>query len=198
MINNATAMTLTQAAELYEKEVDDLPQIHFELGGGAARNRSGLVYENLIRRTCEALSLEPKKNDYKKTEEVDGSCLSNLQVDWHVYRDGEMSKAVESKAYLDACYLKRAVMDFIELENSPEVPDNVEYAIVAGQNACGKEALAYYPAFFNKVTGKKVKIFFLNPARKRSSARAIYNEKARQDFTLDAEVYTEFTEFLTK
>jgi hypothetical protein len=115
-----------------------------------------------------------------------------------VYKEGEMCKAVETKAYLDACYLKRAVMDFIELENSPEVPDNVEYAIVAGQNACGKEALAYYPSFFNKVTGKKVKIFFLNPARKRSSARAIYSEKARQDFTLDAEVYTELTNFLTK
>ena len=55
---------------------------------------------------------------------------------------------------MDACYLKRAVMDFIELEQSPEVPDNVEYAIFAGQNACGKDAFAYYQAFFKKITGK--------------------------------------------
>ncbi len=191
-------MTLTQVVDLYEKEVDELPQLHFELGGGVARNKSGLVYENLIKRTCEALSLDPKKNDYKKTEEVNGTCLSNLQVDWHVYVDGVMKKAVESKAYLDACYLKRAVMDFIELDNSPEVPDDVEYAIVAGQNACGVDALNYYQAFFTKMTGKKVNIFFLNPARKRSSSRAIYNEKARPDFVLSQEVYTEFTNFLTR
>jgi hypothetical protein len=107
-----------------------------------------------------------------------------------------MVKAIESKAYLDACYLKRAIMDFIELDNSPEVPDNVEYAIVAGQNACGKEAFAYYQAFFTKITGKKVQIFFLNPQRKRSSSRAIYHEKYREDFTLSAEVYANFTNFL--
>jgi len=99
---------------------------------------------------------------------------------------------------LDACYLKRAVMDFIELDNSPEVPDDVEYAIVAGQNACGDDALNYYQAFFTKMTGKTVHIFFLNPTRKRSSARAIYNEKARQDFTLDSQTYDKFTNFLSK
>jgi len=189
-------MTLNEATALYKKEVNELPQIHHELGGGVARNRSGLVYENLIRRTCEALGLDPRKNDYKKTEVVDGSCLSNLQVDWHVYENGKMAKAIESKAYLDACYLKRAIMDFIELDNSPEVPNDVQYAIVAGQNACGKEAFAYYRAFFTKITGKKVEIFFLNPQRKRSSARAIYNEKYREDFTLSSEVYANFTNFL--
>jgi hypothetical protein len=195
-MENNKAMTLTHAAALYEIEVNGLPQIHHELGGGVARNRSGLVYENLIRRTCEALDLNPRKNDYKRTEVVDGSCLSNLQVDWHVYAESKMVKAIESKAYLDACYLKRAIMDFIELDNSPEVPDNVQYAIVAGQNACGKDAFAYYQAFFTKITGKTVKIFFLNPQRKRSSARAIYNEKCREDFTLSTEVYTNLTDFL--
>ena len=90
---------------------------------------------------------------------------------------------------MDACYLKRAVMDFIELEQSPEVPDDVEYAVFAGQNACGKDAFAYYPAFFNKITGKEVKIFFVNPNRKRSSSRPIYDEKCRDDFDLDMGVY---------
>jgi len=99
---------------------------------------------------------------------------------------------------LDACYLKRAVMDFIELEQSPEVPDDVEYAIFAGQNACGADAFAYYPAFFKKITGKEVKIFFVNPSRKRSSSRPIYNEKYRNDFKLDMVVYNEFVEWLKK
>ena len=191
-------MTLTAIAERYETEVDKLPQTHFELGGGAARSESGLVYENLIERTCAALDLDARKNDYKKTEEVNGTCLKNLQVDKHIYRNGVMVKAVESKTYLDACYLKRAVMDFIELEQSPEVPEWVEYAIFAGQNACGKDAFAYYQAFFKKMTGKEVKIFFVNPSRKRSSSRPIYNEEYRQDFKLDTVVYNEFIDWLSK
>lgn len=191
-------MQFTSIVEQYEGEVDKLPQTHFELGGGATRSESGLVYENLIERTCVALNLDARKNDYKKTEEVNGTCLKNLQVDKHIYRNDVMTKAVESKAYLDACYMKRAVMDFIELEQSPEVPDNVEYAIFAGQNACGKDAFAYYQAFFKKMTGKEIKIFFVNPSRKRSSSRPIYKEEYRDDFKLDKVVYNEFIEWLKK
>ena len=132
---------MTTIVEQYNKEVDALPEIHHQGGGGNARNASGLVYENLIKRTCDRLELDAKKNDYVKTEEVDGYSLKNLQVDWHVYKNGKMTKAIESKTYLDACYLKRAILDFIELDQSPDVPDNVEYAIFAGQNACGDAPL---------------------------------------------------------
>ena len=180
----------------YNKEVDALPEIHQQGGGGNARNASGLVYENLIKRTCDSLGLDAKKNDYVKTEEVNGYCLSNLQVDWHVYKNNNMKKAIESKTYLDACYLKRAILDFIELDQSPDVPDNVEYAIFAGQNACGDAPFAYYPAFFKKITGKDVKIFFVNPQRKRSSKRAIYIEEYRNDFDLDNGVYNSFIDWL--
>ena len=191
-------MSFTAIAERFETEVDKLPQTHFELGGGAARSESGLVYENLIERTCTTLNLDARRNDYKKTEEVNGTCLKNLQVDKHIYRNGMMVKAVESKTYLDACYLKRAVMDFIELEQSPEVPDDVEYAIFAGQNACGNDAFAYYQAFFKKITGKEVQIFFVNPIRKRSSSRPIYKQEYREDFKLDMVVYNKFIEWLKK
>ena len=191
-------MSFTAIAERFETEVDKLPQTHFELGGGAARSESGLVYENLIERTCTILNLDARRNDYKKTEEVNGTCLKNLQVDKHIYRNGMMVKAVESKTYLDACYLKRAVMDFIELEQSPEVPDDVEYAIFAGQNACGNDAFAYYQAFFKKITGKEVQIFFVNPIRKRSSSRPIYKQEYREDFKLDMVVYNKFIEWLKK
>ena len=97
----------------YNQDVNELPKLHRDHGGGMARNGSGLVYENLIKRTCSALELDAKKNDYKRTEEVNGHCLKNLQVDWHVYKNNKMVKAIESKTYLDACYLKRAVMDII-------------------------------------------------------------------------------------
>ena len=187
---------MTTIVEQYNKEVDALPEIHHQGGGGNARNASGLVYENLIKRTCDRLELDAKKNDYVKTEEVNGYSLKNLQVDWHVYKNGKMTKAIESKTYLDACYLKRAIPDFIELDQSPDVPDNVEYAIFAGQNACGDAPFAYYPAFFKKITGKDVKIFFVNPQRKRSSSRPIYKEKYREDFNLDNKVYNSFIQWL--
>ena len=189
-------LIMESIVEQYNKEVDALPEIHQQGGGGNARNASGLVYENLIKRTCDSLGLDAKKNDYVKTEEVNGYCLKNLQVDWHVYKDNKMKKAIESKTYLDACYLKRAILDFIELDQSPEVPDDVEYAIFAGQNACGDAAFAYYPAFFKKITGKDVKIFFVNPQRKRSSKRAIYIEEYRNDFNLDNVVYNSFIQWL--
>ena len=189
-------LIMESIVEQYNKEVDALPKIHQQGGGGNARNASGLVYENLIKRTCDSLGLDAKKNDYVKTEEVNGYCLKNLQVDWHVYKDNKMKKAIESKTYLDACYLKRAILDFIELDQSPEVPDDVEYAIFAGQNACGDAAFAYYPAFFKKITGKDVKIFFVNPQRKRSSKRAIYIEEYRNDFNLDNVVYNSFIQWL--
>jgi hypothetical protein len=191
-----TTFTLTQCIEKFEADIDALPRVHSELGGGKARNASGLVYENLIKNTCESVGLTPKKNDYKKTEEVNGTCLNNLQVDWHVYQGDTLKYLIESKTYLDACYLKRAVMDFIELENSPEVPDDVEYAIFAGQSCVGKDAFAYYQAFFTKLTGKKINIFFVNPQKRRSGARPIYSETAREDFVLDEEVFANFVQWV--
>ena len=133
--------------EQYNKEVDALPEIHSR-GGGAARNASGLVYENLIKRTCIFSNLDPKKNDYFRTKEINGKSLRTLQVDWHVYNDGKLTKLVESKTYLDRCYLERAVTDFIKLNQSPDVPDDAEYCIFAGQNACADDALEYYKEYF--------------------------------------------------
>ena len=73
-------MTLQTVIESYNKEVDALPEIHQTGGGGDARNASGLVYENLIKRTCDNLGLDAKKNDYVKTEEVNGHCLENCKL----------------------------------------------------------------------------------------------------------------------
>ena len=45
-------------------------------------------------------------------------------------------------------------------------------------------------------TGKEVKIFFVNPTRKRSSSRPIYNELFQDDFKLDSTTYNEFINWL--
>ena len=133
--------------ESYYKELDALPSIHQSGGGGNARNASGLLYEQLIKRTCDELDLVAKKNDYFRTKQINGKSLRTLQVDWHVYRNGKLFKLVESKTYLDRCYLERAVTDFIKLNESPDVPNDAEYCIFAGQNACADDALEYYKEY---------------------------------------------------
>ncbi len=181
--------------EQYNKEVDALPEIHSK-GGGAARNASGLVYENLIKRICVSLGLNPKKNDYFRTKEINGKSLRTLQVDWHTYRNNVLKYLIESKTYLDRCYLERAVTDFIKLHQSPDVPDDAKYCIFAGQNACAANALEYYSEYFKYETGKELTIFFVNPQRKRSSSRPIYKAEYRDLFNIDNGVYNSFIEWL--
>lgn len=184
--------------ESYNAEVEDLPRLYKEDGGGKARNASGVIFENFIQRICVDNGLEAKKNDYKRTEEIDGVCLKNLQVDKHIYRDDVMVKAVESKCYLDACYLKRAVLDFIELNASADVPDNVEYAILAGQECVSQDSFRYYCAYFKKMTGKNVNVFIVNKHKKRNATRAIYMEQYNADFQLDVEEVNNFVKWLKK
>jgi len=186
--------------EIYNNEVDGLPLLHKTKGGGAVRSKSGLIFENFIKSMCGFFGLVAKKGekDPKKSEIIDGIQLNNHSVDKHCYRDGVLVKVIESKCYLDVCYLKRAVNDFIELYNSPEVPDNVEYAIVAGQRALADTALQYHPAKFKRATGKDLKVFILNHHKQRNPKKAIYMEKYRSDFNLDMSEVKKFTEWLQK
>ena len=190
---------LAVVAKLYESDVDKLPAAHAK-SGGASRNASGLVYENLVERTCVELKLDAKKNDYYVTEEIDGIQIDTLQVDWHIYKENLLRYFIECKCYLDACYLMRAVINMIELHNSPDNGnrDNVEYAILAGQNACADDKLVYYRAFFKKMTGKNLNVFFVNPQVKRNSKKPIYKAEYREDFKLDSVVYNKFVEWLKK
>lgn len=175
-----------------------MPNLYLTEGAGKARNASGMIFENLIHRICNDNGYEARKNDYKKTEEIEGISLKNLQVDNHIYQHNVMKKASECKTYLDSCYLKRAVIDFIELNNSPEVPDDVEYAIIAGQECVSKDSLNYYCAYFKKMTGKEVKIFIINKFKKRNAKKAIYMKKFNDDFQLDIQEVEEFVKWLKK
>ena len=184
--------------EAYNAKVSDLPRLHKEDGGGKARNASGVIFEDFITHLCADNNLVAKKNDYKRTEEIDGASLKNLQVDKHIYVEGVLKKLVESKCYLDACYLKRAVIDFIELEASPDVPDDVEYAILAGQECVSQDSFQYYLAYFKKATGKDVNVFIVNQHKKRNAKRAIYMEQYNSDFQLDIAEVNKFVEWLQK
>ena len=118
--------SMKETVETYNNEVDNLVLCHKNDGGGKARSKSGLAFENFLESVCDVNGLVAKRNDYKKSEIIDGEQLDKLQVDKHCYRDNVLVKMIESKTYLDACYLKRAVDDFIDLHNSPDVPDNLD------------------------------------------------------------------------
>lgn len=184
--------------EAYNSEVEDIPRIHKEEGGGKARNASGVLFENFIKRVCADNNLVAKKNDYKRSKEICGLFVNNLQVDKHIYRGGFFKKALESKTYLDSCYLKRAVLDFIELHESPDVPNDVEYAIFTGQKCVSEDTLKYYLAYFKSKTNKDLSIFVVNKQKKRSASKAIYMENYSKDFQLDIGEVNKFVEWLNK
>ena len=184
--------------EIYNKEVDALVQFHKNEGGGKARSKSGLAFENFIGSVCDVNNLVSKHNDYKKSEIIDGEQIDNLQVDKHIYRDNVMVKAIESKCYLDACYLTRAIVNFTDLYNSPDVPKNVEYAIVAGQKCVAEKSLKFESAKFKRATGKDLKLFVLNLHKIRNPKKAIYMEMYRNDFNLDMSEVKDFVEWLQK
>lgn len=190
-------MTFANIIAQYETEVDQLPEIYANKGGGKTRNMSGLIYENLTLRTAEAVGFNPKKNDYKKSKKTkSGKQIKNLQVDWHCYKEESLKKLIECKTYLDSCYLKRLIDDALDLHLSPEVPDDVEFAIIAGQNACGLPAFEYNLEKFEELTGKEIKVFFLNPQVKRNSKKPIYKAEFRENFRLDMVVYNEVIDWL--
>ena len=191
-------MELSAVIKKYNHKLNNIPVTYSECGAGVARAASGQLFEEFIEGLCEVAQLDCKRNDYKRSEEVDGKTLENLQVDVHGYRNGEMVRAIESKTYLDACYLKRAVSDFLELFASPDVPKEVEYAIFCGQECVSQESLEYYKALFYKKTSKELNVFVVNEEKRRKTKRPIYNATYTGDFELDLEVVDCFVYFLSK
>mgnify|MGYP001321293800 CR=1 FL=1 len=187
---------INSIVERYTNRVNDLQRIHnISPRKGAAA--SGEVFEQLVddvvRKHPNLLSL---KNDYL-TVECDGFKMNNVQVDRHI-RDyviggsGNIRSVIECKTYLDACYCKRAVLDFIEIAESSEVDDTVDFVIVCGQLTIAKDTLAYYQAFCKKHTGRNFQLFVLNDEKKRNSKRPLYKEK----FTLDSQELGRFNEYI--
>ena len=189
---------LTEVIGEYNKKLHTIPQSYQTMGAGKGRNLSGDLFENLILNICKKFNLDARKNDYKVSEVINGFQITNLQVDKHIYRNNILFKMVESKTYLDVCYLKRAVDDMTDLYFSPEVNNKVEYAIFTGQLALAEEALQFHIAKFKRNTGKTLEIFVFNKNKIRNSKKAIYMEEYKNDFFIDMEVLEEFVKWLNK
>ena len=64
--------SMKDTVETYNNEVDNLVLCHKNDGGGKARSKSGLAFENFLESVCDVNGLVAKRNDYKKSEIIDG------------------------------------------------------------------------------------------------------------------------------
>ena len=160
--------------------------------GGQERAIAGETFEFTIDKVCETIGLESIKGDFDYINpDIDGLTM-DLQVDRHIFDDsGKRVAFVESKTYLDASFLKRAIFDLMEIASVVE-DDNVKFGIFAGQNAVKASTMNYYLAFFQKMTGREVEVFFVNSG-KRVSSRPISTNR----FPLDRSEVERFANWLT-
>ena len=165
--------------ENYQNRVDNLYNIYKTDGARKCANESGAVFENFVDDVVTQIPhLKSLKNDYL-TVECDGEVMENVQVDRHIRRvvDNVIRMVVESKTYLDACYCKRAVVDFMEIAESPEVSDDVEFVIVTGQVTIAKKTFDYYQAFCKNIL-VEISKFLLLMRRKNVIAKNLYIKKS--------------------
>lgn len=121
--------------EYYNTEVAKLKEKRLTEGQGAVRDGIGNIYQNVAQMLIESVdpTLVCKHNDYLTKYSPSGKFkVDNIQVDLHVYKDDKLIFILESKTYLDACFLKRAVEDFREIRG---IVGDIPAIIWAGQNA---------------------------------------------------------------
>jgi len=152
----------------YNTEVKKLGSLYKKKGQGAVRGKIGQLFQDVAEKLI--LSVDPnlicKHNDFlTKYSPSQKYKVDNLQVDLHVYRDEKLLFILESKTYLDVCYLKRAVEDFNEIK---EVAGNVPAILWSGQNALADNSFGYYDECYDFET------FFCNVTKKRNSNNPIY------------------------
>jgi hypothetical protein len=151
--------------------------------GDKCAGKTGEVFEKLIDDVVEYFPhLQSLKNDYL-TVECGGYKMTNVQVDRHIRSaiDNTLKSVIEGKTYLDSCFCKRAVVDFMEIAESSEITDNVDFVILTGQISISQDTLNYYQAFCKKHTGRNFKLFVVNEQKSRNSKKPLYKEKFKLD-----------------
>lgn len=167
--------TIQDVMDYYDEEVTSLVHLREEYGQGAVRNAIGQLFQDIAEKLILSVddTLVCKHNDYLTKYSPSGKYkVDNVQVDLHVYRGDKLLFILESKTYLDACFLKRAVEDFREIR---EIVGDVPAIIWSGQNAVGENTSGYY----NEVC--EFETFFCNVTKKRDSKNPIYKVRDSLD-----------------
>ena len=118
--------------------------------------------------------------------------FNTIQVDRHVWANGQRICFIENKTYLDSCYYDRALADFRKIAQSlsqhGKDPADYKYIVFAGQSALNEDTMFTYEADFWEDTrhltpnpdGLETKTFFFLKG-KRSSAKPLYKVKHELD-----------------
>ena len=160
---------------------------------GAVRAHSGRLFEDMVVDVSDSVGALAIKGDDDMLHPVIGDHTKNLQVDKHIFRNGTRHTFVECKTYLDASFLTRAVLNFMEINTTLDNAD-VEFGILAGQNAVADDTLDYYIALLKHYTGKTMRVWFVNDVKKRVSSKPIAEER----FGLDMAEVQSFIDFLSE
>ena len=168
--------------ENYTQRVNKLHTIYDEISPRACANASGEVFEVLIDDTISSFpGLVSLRNDFL-TVELNGYVMNNVQVDRHIRNSfGKVVSVIEGKTYLDSCYCKRVVVDFIEIASSSEIDENVDFVVITGQKTIDPNTYNYYQEFCRKHTGRNFKLFVLNEIKQRNSKKPLYREQFKLD-----------------
>lgn len=186
---------MNQIIQNYQQRVNNLYNIYNDFGPRACAAASGEVFEHLVDDVVSCFStLKSLKNDYL-TVHLEAYTMSNVQVDRHIRNsEDKLIAVVESKVYLDACYCKRAVIDFLEISSSTTINSELEYVIVTGQTTINENTYNFYQELCKKFTGKYFHLFVLNEEKKRNSKKPLYKET----FKLDETELQKFYEYIGK
>lgn len=160
------------------------------------KGEAGQLFEDLIFDIIQTIpTLKVLHNDYL-TANIGGVEINNLQVDCHVRRkiNNKLLCCIEAKTYVDACFMKRAVSDFMSISRSVEHRKNLRFVVFAGQRNVKKETESYQQAFLKEFTGKGFELFVVNLQKTRNSTKPLYQEQ----LPLDLEELNRFRNYLLK
>jgi len=181
--------------ERFDKHHGQLIDISNDTGKAPTKCQTGDIYENLVMNVTECLELDNRK---QRLDVSSGGYSTGIEADNIIFdKHGKPVCVVECKTYLDACFLKRFVMDAVLMCES--FPD-LEFRIVSGQNALSDGAYEYYLRQFESLTGKTFKTYYVldmgydNPDKKRASGQTELYKNLGYD--LDQNVLVEFIQDL--
>jgi hypothetical protein len=170
----------------YNNRITEMDSLYESEGQGKARDRMGQLYQDLAEKLI--LDVDPsltcKHNDYFTLHAPSGKySIDKLQVDLHVYRNDVLLFILESKTWLDKCYLVRALSDF---EDIRKIKGNIPAIVWAGQDAVAKNAVGYYNEIYNFET------FICNVTKRRNAKNPVY----KTCDPLDEEVLGNFQKYV--
>ena len=179
----ATVTRFDSVIAHYEQSVAPLNEQYTNTlnAGGKMRGTVGKLYEDIAQGIVYSVdpTLVVKHNDYILIESKGGHHYKKVQVDLHVYKDGELVCVIECKTYLDSSMLDRACSEFDKIRR---VYPNVPAAVFTGQFDVKEETYAWFKDECEFQT------FIVNQTKQRDSNNPIYkscdplDQRVMQDF----------------